>query len=72
MPQLPPGLQQPTQIPVYTLVQPVPADTTDPSSSSSKHVTLEDLDAIFSMSRKDPLPERKLFHFNGIPLVWHE
>ena len=71
MPQHTPGFQQPTQSPVYTPVQPVPADTFDPSSSSSKHVTLEDLAAIFSMNGKDPLPEWKLTQFNGDPLVWH-
>ena len=71
MPQHPLGFQQPSQL-VYTSVQLVPEDTTDPSSSSSKHVVLEDLVAIFSMNRKDPLLDWELAQFNDDPLVWHE
>ena len=65
MPQHPPGFQHPTSTPVYAPVQSIPADTTDPSSSSSKHVMLEELAANFSMNRRDPLIERKLTQFNG-------
>ena len=72
MPQKPPGFQQPTQSPGYTLVQAVSTDTTDSSFLQSNHVTLEDLAAIFTMNRKGPLPEWKLTQFNGDPLDWRE
>ena len=47
-------------------------DQNNPPINEQKSRTIENLAEIFSMNRKDPLPEWKLSQYNGHLLPWYE